>query len=583
MIRRPPRSTLFPYTTLFRSWNAVPAAKKYAEKRLPSGETIVIRGDPSISQVYYIRAGIRNRAQSAPMTGEVWLDELRVTDVEQVVANAAIASANFQLADLGAVNVSLTQRSADFHNAQDQFGNGQNTLSTTIGGNLNLNKFLPEHWGLRIPLSGSYSYSKKQPKYLPGGDIRIADLDPSLRDTLNSITNLTRSYNWSMSLSKLGKSDFWLTKYTVDNMKLTLSNNQSFGHNSRVVKSASNANRGAFSYALNLGNKFNLKPLSFMKRFPLIGEMLSGFTLGYLPSSIKFNLSGNESQSYILNRTALAEASSSHSLSLTRNVSVAWPLMPTLTAQYSRKLDNKLDSLADKKGDILKTGNLGRLENLQESYSLGWSPKLFTKLSQSVSYSTAYAGNDPIRPGVNTGVNSRASTSMTLKLSDIIGLVYTPAKKPNRPPPRGRSKPANKPQTPESKPETDNATGPGSIDKLLDGIYAVVDRIDPISISVNRNQRVQNSRLLNNDSTDIDMNGVDWRYRLGLIKIPGDYINAAGVTKPGSQSKTLDLSLRSGVKVASSINATMSYNQSNKRSFAYGSDEIGRASCRERV
>src|SRR2546430_7516373 len=26
MIRRPPRSTLFPYTTLFRSWTTVPAA-----------------------------------------------------------------------------------------------------------------------------------------------------------------------------------------------------------------------------------------------------------------------------------------------------------------------------------------------------------------------------------------------------------------------------------------------------------------------------------------------------------------------------------------------------------------------------
>src|SRR3712207_8687715 len=39
MIRRPPRSTLFPYTTLFRSWNRdsgfdfVPAAKPRRERR----------------------------------------------------------------------------------------------------------------------------------------------------------------------------------------------------------------------------------------------------------------------------------------------------------------------------------------------------------------------------------------------------------------------------------------------------------------------------------------------------------------------------------------------------------------------
>src|SRR5688572_32385755 len=33
MLRRPPRSTLFPYTTLFRSWCGDPAAAKTEEKK----------------------------------------------------------------------------------------------------------------------------------------------------------------------------------------------------------------------------------------------------------------------------------------------------------------------------------------------------------------------------------------------------------------------------------------------------------------------------------------------------------------------------------------------------------------------
>src|SRR3712207_8355675 len=36
MIRRPPRSTLFPYTTLFRSWRIAPAAASSSEARRPS-------------------------------------------------------------------------------------------------------------------------------------------------------------------------------------------------------------------------------------------------------------------------------------------------------------------------------------------------------------------------------------------------------------------------------------------------------------------------------------------------------------------------------------------------------------------
>src|SRR2546422_3680660 len=38
MIRRPPRSTLFPYTTLFRSW------KRYATKSVDPRQPVIIEG-----------------------------------------------------------------------------------------------------------------------------------------------------------------------------------------------------------------------------------------------------------------------------------------------------------------------------------------------------------------------------------------------------------------------------------------------------------------------------------------------------------------------------------------------------------
>src|SRR2546430_12434861 len=43
MIRRPPRSTLFPYTTLFRSWRAGRAGARASWPRSPSGRR---RRDP---------------------------------------------------------------------------------------------------------------------------------------------------------------------------------------------------------------------------------------------------------------------------------------------------------------------------------------------------------------------------------------------------------------------------------------------------------------------------------------------------------------------------------------------------------
>src|SRR5258705_2623515 len=46
MIRRPPRSTLFPYTTLFRSWLALPSA----ESEFPPSEMMFSFGGNSLDR-----------------------------------------------------------------------------------------------------------------------------------------------------------------------------------------------------------------------------------------------------------------------------------------------------------------------------------------------------------------------------------------------------------------------------------------------------------------------------------------------------------------------------------------------------
>src|SRR2546425_11944411 len=71
MIRRPPRSTLFPYTTLFRSARRlVRAARKHGTHRVPPGDPLPRGGDvayalvlePSVRVPYYDGAlGVNDR------------------------------------------------------------------------------------------------------------------------------------------------------------------------------------------------------------------------------------------------------------------------------------------------------------------------------------------------------------------------------------------------------------------------------------------------------------------------------------------------------------------------------------------
>src|SRR5258705_4830521 len=65
MIRRPPRSTLLPYTTLFRSYPKDPLAPK-AEQHLRDVQEIIAEGDYRIAYFYYVKGD--KRAAAARMT-----------------------------------------------------------------------------------------------------------------------------------------------------------------------------------------------------------------------------------------------------------------------------------------------------------------------------------------------------------------------------------------------------------------------------------------------------------------------------------------------------------------------------------
>ncbi|MCF7797363.1 MAG: cell surface protein SprA, partial [Candidatus Marinimicrobia bacterium] len=573
-------------------WNDFPEARKYASRKLPDGSTIVVKGDPTISQVKYLKTGFRNRDPVQSMTGEIWLDELRVTDVEREIATAAVASASISLADIGSVNLTIDKRDADFHNAQTQFGSGSNSISAGVSGNLALDKFLPENWGLSIPVNSSYRFSERQPKYIPGTDIRVMDLDPSLRDTLNSITDLTTSYSWNVSLSKRTKSDFWLTRYTIDNLSLKLANNQNYSQSSQIAGKTTGSTSGNIRYNLSLGKDFTIQPLRFMAGFPLVGEKISAFTLGYLPSSISLDANGSENQSNTEKRNKNADKITSHTLSLTRNVSVDWPIMPTLNARYSRKMDNNLDSLANQKKRIIETGNLGHMGTLQESYSLAWQPRFLKLFAPNLSYASSYRAVDAITtttPGVDALVNVTASTSLNVRLSELLGLVYKPQStstsgRPPQPSPRGRptksrrdeNKEPPKADAPkkESKDDKSGDDGPGLIKTVFTGVYRVVEKIDPISISVNNQQSQARNKLVYDDSTEIAINDVDWRYKLGLVDSPGDFATSSLITTPGSENQSVNLSLRSGVKFTKDISAQVTFNHVQREDNSYGTQGV---------
>src|SRR3712207_8168478 len=89
MIRRPPRSTLFPYTTLFRSLALAPEAL-YVETRGAGGIWIRVRGIPYDQ----VRAVYSYEARDWPFLGAaaaVWLADRKSTRLNSSHANISYA------------------------------------------------------------------------------------------------------------------------------------------------------------------------------------------------------------------------------------------------------------------------------------------------------------------------------------------------------------------------------------------------------------------------------------------------------------------------------------------------------------
>jgi hypothetical protein len=158
-----------------------------------TGKEIIIYGEPAISRVQQLEIGLINQKyalddydQTKPLSrydntlfGEVWIDELRLSDVRRDPGVAYRTNMALDLAGVARLNVSMAKRDADFHTVEQRPSLQPTGLNTTndfsANGSFSLDKLTPASWGLRLPVSGSYSNHSGIPKYIPGTDILTGD------------------------------------------------------------------------------------------------------------------------------------------------------------------------------------------------------------------------------------------------------------------------------------------------------------------------------------------------------------------------------------------------------------------------
>jgi len=503
-----------------------------------TGKRVQIQGSPSIPRISYIRIGIRNTSP-LPASGEIWVDELRLSGVKKDRGVAMRVQGKLNLADLGSLTLAYSRRDADFHILQQRLGTNSTSEDFRLNASLSLHKFFPESWGIKLPITTSYSNSIKIPKYHPANDDILLNVD----DASDSLLTLSSSVNFNTSLSKTTKSENILLKYTVDRINTGFSAKLSNSSSFLIESNHSESYSGNISYTLPFGKDNYIKPLKLMSGIPLIGEKMEDFNLYYTPTKVSAKLSFNESLSEKNPRIG-NRPKPSYNLGLKRNYSIDYKLTESIKkVQYSHAITSDMDEFRGYTWIAIRDLDPGIMTNSTENFSTAFTPAVLEWLRPNFSYSANYSWNKPIdssAEGANISNGLNFSSSMNLNPTKLFELVYKPKSAGSR----GRRQPKPSQDADQEKKKSDNP--------ILNNIYGFTKKITPVSIRY--------SSKLNRAGLGV-LGETPMGYKFGWLPVHGQEQSRDVGTNTGDWNYSQDISFGSGLKITKTISTTLNYSQ----------------------
>ena len=218
---------------------------------------VSMRGVPTLTGVRFLYAGVRNRSNPVPQSGEVWMNDIFTGDVlrdfdhsERVNANVSIAGGALSL------GANWARSGADYRGLRQTRGSGVDQTSYGFSARTDLQYFLPLA-GFSLPLSGNYSRSRALPKFPPTSDTEIKDV--AISDSLRT-ERVSRGF--TTSLSRRVQSQNVLMRYTLDRIKPNFSYSDQRGI-SPALRDTTTSMAGSIGYQLTWSGD---------KTFPLFGK-----------------------------------------------------------------------------------------------------------------------------------------------------------------------------------------------------------------------------------------------------------------------------------------------------------------------
>lgn len=259
-----------------------------------------IKGNPNFGLVRTLMVGVKNPNSNDPLRGEVWFNELRMSDMDNKGGYAAVANLDSNLADFATISATGKLSTIGFGGIEQ----GPNERSREdvkqydIVTNFNLGKMLPKKWKVTLPFNYAVGEQFITPKYDPlYQDIELNQILDATSDASrrNEIKNRAIDYTKRTSINFIGvkkekgenaKSRF----YDVENLTLSYSFNEMLHHDFQIESLVDQQQKTTVDYAYSF-KPLAIEPFKKNKFFKKSGyyKMLSDMNFNLLPSTISFS------------------------------------------------------------------------------------------------------------------------------------------------------------------------------------------------------------------------------------------------------------------------------------------------------
>ena len=429
---------------------------------------------PNFTAITFMAIGAVSGGRSE---GEIWVNELIATGGRVLSGLAARINLATQWADFLTLGAGVSFTDGDFKTMTDETlgGSDRSELSANVNAVMRLDKFMPEDWGVSIPVGGSVSGTLSRPTVKPQSDIRLLGgegkpdgfldmagdaFDMMLggepggdRTRAQRFETFSSTRNAYTSFEKTSESQNPFIGFTLDRIKTDVSYNQTASHTGKgpqenpdsadYVKTDTTVTyAGALRYDLSPRDPPSWTSYAPFEEVEWMPAVYKKYTLNLLPSAINFDLAEVQHRTEKRNDLKLnVDNFTTRTFDMRHGVNVEYaPIDPLLNFGYSIRFDRDLSSdsafanifslntTEGERWDVYGVlyGERGRTQ----SASAKLTPQFVTWMTHSAEYSADYTGlatrrdNDSARY-----VNASVSTALRFRTSLLLGELFKAGKK----------------------------------------------------------------------------------------------------------------------------------------------------------